>query len=387
MPKITKRAVDELQQAGFLRTLRDEELRGFGCRLNRDGSLSYLVEYRAGRGRAFPVRRMVIGRHGALTPDEARRQAKMLLAAVARGGDPAAQRNAAKAESTVRELLQHALERHWRPKRKLSTVVSFEQIVNGRLIPSFGEVRVTQLRRSEIRRWHAELSHIPIRANRALAVLRKALSLAVEDELITTNPAKGIIPHPEKARSRVPSDGELRAIWAACDDGRIAEPAALLFKLLILTGCRTGEWRTARRQWVDITDRVLRLPDAKSGSRDVPLSPQALSLVAANRGEWVIPNRSGSGPLTTSGVRDAWRAIRQITGVDDLRVHDLRHGFGTRAAGLGANALVLRDALGHRSLAMTNRYVSRQTNPVRDIANRIGAHVEGIIKRRAPVEC
>lgn len=379
MARITKRTVDELQQAGDPRTLRDQELRGFGCRLNRDGSVSYFIEYRAGRGRAFPVRRIVIGRHGALTPEEARREAKLLLAGVARGNDPAAQRRAAKIEPTVGELLHDALQKHWRPKRKPSTVASFEQIISGRLIPRFGSIRVTELRRSDVRRWHAELSHIPIRANRSLAVLRKTLSLAVADELISTNPAKGITPHPERARDRVPSDDELRAIWIACEDEPALGSAALLFKLLVLTGCRSGEWRTARTEWIDTVNRVLRLPDAKSGRRDVPLSPQALSLVQAVRGEWVIPNRAGTGPLTESSVRDGWERVRRICGLSDLRVHDLRHGFGTRAAHLGANALVLRDALGHKTLAMTNRYVSRQTDPVRDIANRIGTHIHSIV--------
>ena len=215
MAKITKRAVDELRSAGTPSTVRDEELRGFGCRLNRDASVSYFVEYRPGRGRTFPVCRVVIGRHGAMTPEEARQQAKLLLAGVARGDDPAARRRASKSEPTVGDLLQETLERHWRPKRKTSTVVSFEQIIAGRLLPRFGSIRVTQLRRADIRRWHAELSHVPVRANRALAVLRKALSLAVADEIIVTNPAKGIAPHPEKGRDRVPTDHELRAIWTA----------------------------------------------------------------------------------------------------------------------------------------------------------------------------
>jgi integrase len=66
-------------------------------------------------------------------------------------------------------------------------------------------------------------------------------------------------------------------------------------------------------------------------------------------------------------------------------IHDLRHGFGTRAAGLGVNALVLRDALGHKTLAMTNRYVSKQTDPVRELANRVGAEVDLLLATRERV--
>lgn len=362
--------------------MRDSELSGFACRLNRDGSVSYLIEYRAGRGRAFPVRRLVIGRHGPLTPEEARRHAKLLLADVARGGDPAAERGAKKRELTVGELLHDTLQKHWRPKRKPSTVRSFEDIIAGRLLPRFGSVRLAELRRSDVRRWHSELGHVPVRANRALAVLRKALSIAVADELISANPAKGVSPHPEQGRDRVPSDDELRGVWAACDDRVMPQSAARLFKLLILTGCRSGELRTARIKWIDQEMDVLRLPDAKSGPRDVPLSPQAMALVEAVDGEWLIPDRLGTGPLSPSSIRDAWQRVREAAGAHDLRIHDLRHGFGTRAAGLGANALVLRDALGHRSLAMTNRYVSRQTAPIREVANSIGLQVDALLAPR-----
>jgi hypothetical protein len=74
-------------------------------------------------------------------------------------------------------------------------------------------------------------------------------------------------------------------------------------------------------------------------------------------------------------VRSAWEMVRGVSGVRDLRIHDLRHAFATRGASLGANALVLRDALGHKTLAMTGRYVSRQADPVRELSERIAASI------------
>jgi integrase len=307
-----------------------------------------------------------------------------LLAEVAVGGDPAADRAAAKKEPTVADLLTDTLERHWRPKRKASTVISFEHIITSRLIPRFGKTRVIDLRRSEIRRWHAELRDTPVRANRSLAVLRKALSVAVADEVITINPAKGIAAHPELPRDRVPSDAEVRAVWRACADPRVGRSAALLFRLLILTGCRVGELRTARRAWLDLQGGILRLPDGKSGSRIVSLSAQAINLIGQGTGDWLIPNATGEAPLSSSAVRDCWTRIRTLADIGQLRIHDLRHGFGTRAAGLGSNALVLRDALGHKTLAMTNRYVARQNDPVRELVGRLGDHIEALLAAEAP---
>ena len=80
MAKISKRSVDELIASGAPGVIRDAEVPGFGARLNANRSVSYLVEYRAGRGRGFPVRRVVLGKHGQLTPDQARSLAKNMLA-------------------------------------------------------------------------------------------------------------------------------------------------------------------------------------------------------------------------------------------------------------------------------------------------------------------
>jgi hypothetical protein len=251
MGKITKRTVDELQRSKVSATLRDQDLSGFCCRRNRDGSVSYYVEYRPGRGRGVHVRRVVLGKHGHLTPEQARNSARLILSQVAQGKDPAAERSAATRQPTVAEVLDDALVRHWRPKRKPSTVTSFEQIIRGRLVPRFGALPLNELRRVDIRCWHAELWHIPVRANRALAVLRKALSIAVADELLATNPALGITHHPERARDRHPSNAELRGIWSACERGAVSPGAATLFRLLVLTGCRCGELRTARAEWGD----------------------------------------------------------------------------------------------------------------------------------------
>jgi integrase len=82
-------------------------------------------------------------------------------------------------------------------------------------------------------------------------------------------------------------------------------------------------------------------------------------------------------------VSHAWENVRKGAGVKDLRVHDLRRAFATRGAGLGASAVVLRDALGHKTLQMTSRYIARQNDPVREIAERVGSQIQALRNRAA----
>ena len=105
---------------------------------------------------------------------------------------------------------------------------------------------------------------------------------------------------------------------------------------------------------------------------------QALLSTAPRAGRFIVSSEKADEPLPPWMVNDQWEIVRRTSGAVDVRVHDLRHAFGTRGGALGASAVILRDALGHKTLAMTNRYVSRQTDPVRDLAERIGEQIEAV---------
>jgi integrase len=194
------------------------------------------------------------------------------------------------------------------------------------------------------------------------------------------NPPARYFPPESLMLACVSTDADLAAILKALDTLDIRPQAALLFRLLMLTGARTSEWRTAEWSWIDADGRTLRLPDATAGARPVVLSTAVRALLAGEprSSRYVIPNDAGDGPLPPSIASNAWETVRAASGIGDLRVHDLRHGFATRGAGLGASAIVLRDALGHKTLAMTSGYVARQADPVRDLAERIGAQIEAV---------
>jgi integrase len=381
MAGIFNRTITKLIESGFPgEVIRDDDLKGFQARRNANGSVSYMVEYRAGRGRGFPVRRITLGKHGVLTPNQARSLAKSTLARVLSGHDPAAERANRRKEMTVADLLRHTLATHWQVKSKPSTVRNFSATIEHALIPEFGAIRISELTRSQIRGWHARQTHRRRQANLDLAILRKALNLAVSDEVIKANPALGVQLHPERRRDRVPTDDELAALLDAFDAASIRPQASLLFKLLLLTGCRTSEWRTAEWSWIDADGRTLRLPDAKAGARPVVLSStvQALLGRAPRLSRFIVPGDDGEAPLSPAIVSRAWETVRTKAAIKDLRVHDLRHAFATRGAAMGASAVVLRDALGHKTMAMTGHYIARQNDAVRELSERISAQIQGI---------
>ncbi|MGH6989061.1 MAG: Arm DNA-binding domain-containing protein [Stellaceae bacterium] len=148
--KITKRSVDALKPAagGAEALLWDAELKGFGVRVQRGGTKSYVLHYRAGNGRGAPLRNLTIGRHGSpWTADTARAEAKRVLGMVAHGKDPAGDRTAAKAAPTVSELAARFLSEHAEAKRKVRTASEYRRLLEHVVLPVMGNRKVADVNR------------------------------------------------------------------------------------------------------------------------------------------------------------------------------------------------------------------------------------------------
>ena len=85
--------------------------------------------------------------------------------------------------------------------------------------------------------------------------------------------------------------------------------------------------------------------------------------------------RDPTKPLPQGTIEGAWDRIRKMAGVPDGRLHDFRHTTGTYAAQAGFNAFQVRDLLGHSTLAMTGRYVERDTGPLRAAADAVAGRI------------
>ena len=121
--KIIKREVDALRPGanGAEAVLWDSEVKGSGVRVQRGGGKSYILHYRAGRGRGAPLRKLTIGKHGSpWTAETARDEATRLRGLIVGGANPASDKIAQQTAPTIAELARRFLAEHIETKRKAS---------------------------------------------------------------------------------------------------------------------------------------------------------------------------------------------------------------------------------------------------------------------------
>jgi integrase len=364
--KITRRSVDSLRPGADGRAvyLWDCDLAGFGAKASV-GGVSFIVQYRRG-GRGSPTRRVTLGRHGELTVDEARGLAKKTLGEVAHGGDPAGDKASRRKAGSVGDVVDRWLAEYVPTRLKPRTQADcrrFAAIIKRDL----GSLPIGELSRARVAAWHADKAAAPIEANRALAWLSKVMNLAVTWELRHDNPTKGIERHRERARDRVLDREELARLGSALSRERRTPADAI--RLAAMTGMRIGEVLSLDWSAVDVEHGEARLSDAKAGPRTVALGAAAVALLKDRPG----PRGGRVFPVRYKAVRRAWTRACASAEIADARIHDLRHGALSAGAKAGASALLLRDFAGHKTVAMTNRYVARQVDPVRDLADTIAA--------------
>ena len=381
--KLTKRSVDDAAPGTARYVVWDSELSGFGLRVEPNGTKSYFVRYRAdGGGRRATQRFVSLGKHGVLTVDQARQMAKSMLGAVAQGDDPAQALSARRLEPTVGDILDRYITEHAAHHNAHATMVEARRHVEKNIKPYLGRLRIGELGRSDVKKWHTSFSNRPYEGNRALAALRKALGLASRDwELRANNPAAGIKPFPEAKRERFFSDAELKQIGQALLDLEAQDGAALgahrSIRILALTGMRLNEVLKLKWDWLDPEQHCARLPKAKTGPRIVPLGAPVLAYIAGLErvGPYLCPGIDQDKPLGKRQFYPTWKKVVEVAQLKNARPHDFRHTVGTYGAQTGANAFLIRDALGHKTLAMAGRYVSRLADPLKALADQVEGRI------------
>jgi integrase len=374
--KLTRTAVDRALPRPRRYRLNDSLVPGLCLLVLPSGARTYYLRHRVDGAQ----RELKLGTPAELSPDQAREIARAALARVRAGGDPGAERRAAREAPTIEVLAARHMQAHASRKRSGR---NDEILWRRHLLPAFARVRVAALSREQVREWHA--CHLqPATANRALEVLGVALGLAEEWgwRPVGSNPVRGVRAHPERQRRRYASAEELGRLREAMARWEAQGPLAIrwrfiqLVRLLLLTGARLREVMDAQWSEIDWARGVLRVPAerGKTGASEVRLSDRAVEVLraleaAAGGSRWVVPGESGERPLV--GYRRMWLALLEDAGVADLRVHDLRHTFASYTLSAGQPLGVVGQLLGHRSTQTTSRYAHLVDDAARAAVERV----------------
>ena len=373
---LSKRTVDALSVNGKDAIFWDRDLPGFGVRVYPSGKKVFVVQTRAfGRSK-----RVTLGEHGApnFSVADARKKAAEVIARIKTGQPPVPPEPAP--DPTVADLAERYQREHVAMRCKPLTVSHYRLMLRKHIVPAFGERLVADVEYKDILAFHNSLHHMPTVANRAADILVKMFNLsdAWGWRPSGTNPARGVPRFRVEKHERFLTREELfrlgQALRAAPARRLASTHAAAAIRLLVLTGCRRNEILCLRWDDLNFDTGQMRLPDTKTGTRMAPLTPavaRVLNGLSRTPGNpWVFPGRKKG--TRRVNLNDSWDRVRKHAQLDDVRLHDLRHTFASRALALGEGLPMIGDLLGHRMVTTTARYAHLARDSVREATAKVG---------------
>ena len=365
--RLLRRTFRELKFGRTGLTVIDRDLPTFGLKVPKNGPRTFFVRVVRKPG----AENVVLGTTDALTAAEAREKA---IAALAAGK---AERETGPLFTDFIQEFQRRQGRRWKP----STREGNRRMIARYLVPFFGTMRVTEITRTDVRRWFDAMSGTPGNANRTLPVLSVMMRQAELWDIRPqgSNPCRNISRYRLQPRERFLSRDELKRLGFVLDHADDRQAAAAI-RLLLFTGARSSEITGLRWDWVRETRAIL--PDSKTGPKAIQLPPPARAVLDGlpRAGAFVFPNRTGDGPMSDLGPR--WHRLRDLAGLDGVRIHDCRHSFASHAVMSGLDLYTVGRLLGHADTAATERYAHLSDDHARAAAGRISGIVHDALTGR-----
>ena len=396
--RLTKTTVEGLKATGERYEVRDDDIPGFLVRVGVDGSKSFYLMYRAGKGRTAQKKRLHLGAYPKITVEQARLEARKKAATVTLGDDPAAKVQEGKAALSIAEALD-AFQAEHVAKLKPSTIAFYKVVIDNHLKPGIGKIRTKKLTYTDIARFHTAMKNAPYMANRCIAVLSAFLNWCelhgYRDK--HTNPCKEIKLNKEHKRQQFIGAAELALLGDALsrmeqtwyerkasgtrrtsedsDVDTITPHAAAAIRLLLFTGARRGEILSLKWGYIDMERGIARLPDSKTDFKVLQLPAPAVAILKGlpQISEYVFLAASASGHMVN--IKKAWGNVLKQSGLDGWRIHDLRHAFASVMVNSGASLPIVGKILGHTQASTTARYAHLEENPARKAAEAAAASI------------
>lgn len=377
--KLTEKRVRDAKSIGTTRIIWDDELKGLGLRITAAGFKAYVLDYRIAGDRS----RITLGSTAELSLAAARDNAAAMKLRAKSGHNPLAEKRALEALPRVSDALTRFVDEFLPEKERQgeireSTAKEYRRQIEKHMRPDLGRLRVRDVTAAHVEQMLRRIKG-PVSRNRVLSLASRLFSQFEKWSLIepNANPASSIDKFSEEERDRTLSADELASLGRALSESSANEWGILAIRIAALTGLRIGEVRNMRWEDIDLATGRVVLPRTKTGRRVHSLPSAALALLAdAKRvGPYVVAGRSADAPLHDRQVRKIFDAAAKSAGLCDVRLHDLRRTVATRAAASGASAHLIRDLLGHKTMAMASRYVKMVEDDVVDLRERAGAEM------------
>ena len=376
--RLTDTGVGKLKPAATEYIVWDSRVAGLGVRVRPSGHRSYVWH---GHSNGTAVR-LTVGSAALMTVEDARRECLALRNGVERS------RAGARDAPAVPLFRDYALG-EWKAASEARWGKSQRRLVDWNLkkhlLPAFGSLPLDRIRRHDVERWFDGYSRTaPGGANHALSLVRQILRAAVDTGLIAADPTRAIRKNPRPKFTRFLSTEEIDRLHRALD--RLVEERPSyraqsdIVRLLLLTGCRKGEIQQLK--WSEVDGDVLRLETSKTGPRTVWLSEAARAVLARQPrtgGAFVFPSpRNPARPRSAETMR-LWDKARTEAGIEDVRLHDLRHTHASHAVMNGVPVPVVSRLLGHSNTQMTLRYAHLGDRDIEAAAERVGQAVADVM--------
>jgi integrase len=361
--KFTKRELEALPipELGKRADYYDTEVPKLQIRVTGNGKKSFYVRsHNSGTDRVF------IGPFPDMTVEQARKLALAVSSSLAHGENPHEEKKRTRRELTFGELLDAYIDQHAKQK-----CVAWQEMqsVFRRYLSDWRGRKLNEIRRSDVQVRLNEIgaNNGHVAANHTLTYARAAINWCKENELThKENPWAGAKKFKTQARERFLKPDEMARFFEAVEKLNVDARDYILVSLY--TGARRSNVLSMRWEEIDFTLGTWRIPRTKSGdSQTVPLTQRVIEILEQRKetsdSPWVFPGKGGTGHLVEP--KKAWKKLLELSGLGDLRLHDLRRTLGSYMAIGNQSLQVIGKALGHKSATATQIYSRLTHDPIR----------------------
>ncbi len=378
-------------------TVFDNEVKGFGLRIQPAGSKTFILMYRNEYGKQ---RKLTLGPYGSLTVVAARQLAQAKFAEIASGNDPVRNAQEKRNVLTVGELADQYFEDCkagrvlYRGKAKSQTTINIDRgRIDRHIKPLLGNIHINELTMQQVQKFLSDVTEGATAtkektktrgvarvtggkgtAVKAVNLLSAMFNYAIRNGMLENNPCRLVEKPADGKRTRFLRKEEYKSLGEALiSDHGISPICIAAIEILALTGCRRNEILNLKPENIDIEGRCLRLAETKTGPQIRPCGQVALQrlniLMQAYKSTWVFPSIKGNGPLVN--IRKPMLKICELAEFEEVTPHVLRHSYATVASELGYSELIISGLLGHAAGTVTSRYAHHVDYVLADAADMV----------------